>query len=748
MLATAATARTVTVHPGDAFTIDSLVRNIGTKKADATFTVTVFLSDDNVVTAADTDFAHYDLDGLNAGATNTTHVSLVAPALAGTYYLAVDADSAGTITESSEANNFGSVITLIVGDANLTATFGEAFTLPSLVVPGDRLRVPVVVKNEGMLVASGVITSELTASANALPDGGDTVLGTLAGRRINLAPGATITLTFNVTVTDALALGNWHLLANVDTTDAIAESSEADNFAATAGTFEQAWQFGAIPARSAARLTLDDAGTLVTFSSRGAGYGMVTAGVSGYDVTMIGSDASTSVSIATRGGEADLGDVTIPGSIGGFGQGGVAWPARRRRGRRPYHAERHRRRRDRPAHRRCRSHQPRHPGGAVAGQRGGRRRGYRRFGRPLAGRLPMAGRGGGRPDRPVARQAHRRRAGASGDFQPTVTLSGAIGNASISGSVSGAWTVLSLGSMKAGELDGLVMNLTQTVDPSLKALGSLTVSGWMTDSRILSAGNIGKVSVAAVSALGYLRLGRAASARPAGREHRVRGPAARADRLGDGDRAGEGPRRALADRQRHRRLEPGQHQAHQRAARQRAAGRLGPVGPLARPLQLSRARAELQLGSGCRRRADAAGRRFRRLPGVSNIPDGASLDGSGGCGKDRAATAAPAATRRGHNPARGPEKTDPRGDHRIHEQGASACQDSRVLVLTRKTSSGRTSALRRTHRVPARLIGDAAGDVGCVLVEWPAFRAVAGGLLSHRLGAVHAGLDAAQTKGA
>jgi hypothetical protein len=44
-------------------------------------------------------------------------------------------------------------------------------------------------------------------------------------------------------------------------------------------------------------------------------------------------------------------------------------------------------------------------------------------------------------------------------------------------------------------MDGADITLTQAPDPAHKALGKITVKGWMENSAILSNGNIGKVTV-------------------------------------------------------------------------------------------------------------------------------------------------------------------------------------------------------------------------------------------------------------
>jgi len=103
--------------------------------------------------------------------------------------------------------------------------------------------------------------------------------------------------------------------------------------------------------------------------------------------------------------------------------------------------------------------------------------------------------------------------GLAGNFDASLNLAGGLGKATIAGSVTeGTWAIagtvgsivtgvdfcadldaLSVKSMKVkGNLDGSAINLTQAVDPKLKALGTLIVTGWTRDTDITTSGHVAK----------------------------------------------------------------------------------------------------------------------------------------------------------------------------------------------------------------------------------------------------------------
>ncbi|MCY2930133.1 MAG: hypothetical protein NTV86_11695, partial [Planctomycetota bacterium] len=424
---------------------------------------------------------------------------------------AVHADDTDVVNESLETNNWGSVITLIVGEPDLQAAFGASFNLPTMLVPGDRLNIPLVITNAGTIPAAGAVASDIYASIGLVPNVGDQLLASVT-RSINLAPGASTTVTVSVSITEALALATWHILADVDTTNAVLESNEANNTVATAATFDQVWRFGAFAGRHGVKLVVHDGGgTLVTFAASGPGFGDVALVASGFDVTLTGDTASTNVTITTDGGRTTLHNVTVPGSMGKFTakadlvgtfdvagsiasislgdvtdaqislhtNGGLVISS---------------------------SAKAALTLGAVSNSD------VDAGDEPISSLKALEWLDSGGPadtlDAPaigsitITGQKANPAKGLvflAGDFEPALTAAGAVGKTAIAGTLRGAWNALSVASLKAANIDTATLTLSQTVDPKLSALGSLTVTQWMTDTRILAAGNVGAVSLAGVS---------------------------------------------------------------------------------------------------------------------------------------------------------------------------------------------------------------------------------------------------------
>ena len=193
-------------------------------------------------------------------------------------------------------------------------------TLPELSVPGDKGKAPVTVANQGQLPAAGNITIKVYASADSTLGQDDVLVGTLANQAVNLAIGASKTFNIDVTVNSNVLPGNYYLLADIDTTNAIHENDETNNVAVTDGPGQVLWQFGQVGTRGNVSLHLSDAdGTAATFTLTGSGTGEVIPGESGWDLAISGTTSASAVSITTKktngdDGKLDLNDITVGGS--------------------------------------------------------------------------------------------------------------------------------------------------------------------------------------------------------------------------------------------------------------------------------------------------------------------------------------------------------------------------------------------------------------------------------------------------
>ena len=226
---------------------------------------------------------------------------------------------------------------------------------PELMVPGDRITVPLEITNAGLVAAQGKVRIELHAipdpGAAPPPDGNWTMpLLVLEGQSLNLKPGARKVINAQVTIPADVEPGWYYLGAKVDATDAIAEEDEGNNAAVTDGPRQVDWLFGSFgdggdPNRNISRLgtpaagrknvklTLADPdGTLATFSLSGPGWGRVDVD---WRMDVRGSTNKTNVTITTKssGGLIDdgrlalndisVGDPAAPAGLGKLKAGGV-----------------------------------------------------------------------------------------------------------------------------------------------------------------------------------------------------------------------------------------------------------------------------------------------------------------------------------------------------------------------------------------------------------------------------------------
>ena len=241
-------------------------------------------------------------------------------------YLNFFLDDEGLVDEADENNNsawaLGSPLTVrIKGDAaplpDLVADFDED-ALADVLIPGDKVKLPVRVTNAGTAEADGRIGVGVYASADKLLGPDDVALAELMNLRIALPAGADRAFAASFVVPADVAAGEYYILVAVDTEDAIAESDENNNVTASADTREVAWKFGNVPGRKAVRLAVtDSADTPVTFTLKGGGWAEVVGGSALTEIIVHGSTFKTSLIIAAKGkGVRPLvGDIRVNGSI-------------------------------------------------------------------------------------------------------------------------------------------------------------------------------------------------------------------------------------------------------------------------------------------------------------------------------------------------------------------------------------------------------------------------------------------------
>ncbi len=281
------------------------------------WTVTLWTSTDGTFDAgADTQVGSYNVTTLAAGANTSQVISFNAPAGGQGYTLFGVADQPGGVTEYSEANNVSVVGSLGVGP-DLTVAIDDTYVTGADAVPGDRSWIPVQVTNGGAGRVSGLATIQLYGSADGIIDPGDYLFGQRT-YRISLRAGQARTYWIRSQVPADIPVGNYNVLAVVDSGDTIAEADETNNTDAAANQAAIVWKFGGFDAAHRnARLTIDDpGGTPVTFMMRGS-WAEVANGVNGFDITVHETTNRSRLFISTpRRTTTDIESVTVVDDAG------------------------------------------------------------------------------------------------------------------------------------------------------------------------------------------------------------------------------------------------------------------------------------------------------------------------------------------------------------------------------------------------------------------------------------------------
>lgn len=207
--------------------------------------------------------------------------------------------------------------------ADLAVTIG-VMDVPQPIVPGDSLRVPVVVTNLGdEPISRQMVRVDVLASLDAALDAGD-VTASMSAATLTLKPGQSKTLTIKFNATASLTPGTWHFLAMIDGDAAILEPDEANNTSPAVGPHTVAWSFGQVQGRrGATKLLLTDAdGTATTFKLSGDGMGQIIPDeqTGQWSLEATGTTPTSSIKVAAKGGDgaAELTSIHVPGSLKKF----------------------------------------------------------------------------------------------------------------------------------------------------------------------------------------------------------------------------------------------------------------------------------------------------------------------------------------------------------------------------------------------------------------------------------------------
>jgi CARDB len=203
---------------------------------------------------------------------------------------------------------------------DLVAEF-ETIGLPTASVPGDKFKVSVIVRNDGLGVAEGPFRVELYASDDQLFDQDDNLIVGKTLSRLRLQPGQSKKFVLKGQIPFDAEPSSSFLLAQADVNDGIAEDDETNNTAVSDDAFDVVYRFGSFNGRSNVKLTLQvDDDTTLQLKLTGAGFGQLMPDGDDAQLTFTGTDTGSSFKAILKGGSPQirLTQVDITGGLKKF----------------------------------------------------------------------------------------------------------------------------------------------------------------------------------------------------------------------------------------------------------------------------------------------------------------------------------------------------------------------------------------------------------------------------------------------
>ncbi len=205
--------------------------------------------------------------------------------------------------------------------AELAAGWG-ANSLGSFAVPGFRTTINPQIVNAGNATLTGNVTLRVYLSTDTTLDAGDRQVLERANLSISIPVNRFLNRRETLEVPLDLLPGNYYLLAEVVGAQGTPDSNAGNNVIAQNATLNNVWRFGNPPSLTNSVLKLRDGdGTVTTFSSRGLGYGEVLVNGNERNVVFIGTDARTTATIRSSGGDGLFNLNSITASNGTIGIG-------------------------------------------------------------------------------------------------------------------------------------------------------------------------------------------------------------------------------------------------------------------------------------------------------------------------------------------------------------------------------------------------------------------------------------------
>ncbi len=189
---------------------------------------------------------------------------------------------------------------------DLVAEF-EALDAPETLVPGDKFKVSVLVRNDGAADADGPFRIELYASDDQLFDQDDELIVGKSLGNLRLKPGQSKKFVLKGQIPFDAEPSTSFLLAQADVNDGIAEDDETNNTVASDDAFDVVYRFGSFDGRNNVKLTLQiDEDTTLQLKMTGSGYGDLTPDGDDGQLTFTGTDTGSSFKALLKGGSPQI----------------------------------------------------------------------------------------------------------------------------------------------------------------------------------------------------------------------------------------------------------------------------------------------------------------------------------------------------------------------------------------------------------------------------------------------------------
>lgn len=171
--------------------------------------------------------------------------------------------------------------------------------LPDLVMPGQSIKMPIIICNIGTAPASGRVTIAL----RAIPQDGSEPkdLPPLTNISLNLPANTWGTIKATIPVPPGANWGTYAFEATIDSGNTMTEIDESNNTATTIDTTDLVWRFGNVATEKSVALSAVDAdGTVAVFTLTGKGTGQVMEINGRLTLSLAQTDSASRVSVAVK----------------------------------------------------------------------------------------------------------------------------------------------------------------------------------------------------------------------------------------------------------------------------------------------------------------------------------------------------------------------------------------------------------------------------------------------------------------